>query len=32
MTFKTIQPIGKNPVTAPRTLARSDRSGGMVKK
>src|SRR5215470_19656055 len=31
MTLRTIQPIGKNPVTAPRTVARSDISAGIVK-
>jgi hypothetical protein len=31
MTLRTIQPIGKKPVTAPSTVARNDRSAGMVK-
>ncbi len=31
MTLSTIQPIGKNPVTAPSTVARSDMAAGMVK-
>ena len=31
MTFRTIQPIGKKPVTAPSTVARSDMFAGMVK-
>ena len=31
MTLSTIQPIGKKPVTAPSTVARSDMSAGMVK-
>jgi hypothetical protein len=31
MTFSTIQPIGKNPVTAPSTVARNDMPAGMVK-
>ena len=31
MTLSTIQPIGKKPVTAPRTVARSDMSAGIVK-
>ena len=31
MTFRTIQPIGKKPVTAPSTVARSDIPAGMVK-
>src|ERR1700730_14875560 len=31
MTLSTIQPIGKNPVTAPRTVARNDMPAGMVK-
>ena len=31
MTLSTIQPIGKNPVTAPSTVARSDMPAGMVK-
>ena len=29
--MSTIQPIGKNPVTAPSTVARSDMAAGMVK-
>ena len=32
MTLSTIQPMGKKPVTAPSTLARSDMLAGMVKK
>ena len=32
MTLSTIQPIGKKPVTAPRTVARSDMLAGMVKR
>src|SRR5262245_61023594 len=31
MTLSTIQPIGKKPVTAPSTVARSDRFAGSVK-
>ncbi len=31
MTLRTIQPIGKKPVTAPSTVARSDMSAGNVK-
>ena len=31
MTLSTIQPIGKNPVTMPRTEARIDMPAGMVK-
>ncbi len=31
MTLSTIQPIGKKPVTAPSTVARSDMSAGIVK-
>ena len=31
MTLSTIQPIGKKPVTAPSTVARSDMSAGMPK-
>ncbi len=31
MTLSTIQPIGKKPVTAPSTVARSDMPAGMVK-
>jgi hypothetical protein len=29
--LSTIQPIGKNPVTAPSTVARNDMPAGMVK-
>jgi hypothetical protein len=32
MTLRTIQPIGKNPVTAPSTVARKDIPPGMVKR
>ena len=31
MTFKTIQPIGKNPATTPSKLARIDMPAGIVK-
>ena len=31
MTLRTIQPIGKKPVTAPSTVARRDISAGIVK-
>ncbi len=31
MTLRTIQPIGKKPVTAPSTVARNDMPAGMVK-
>ncbi len=31
ITFNTIQPIGKKPVTAPSTVARNDMPAGMVK-
>src|SRR6516164_3747452 len=31
MTLRTIQPIGKKPVTAPNIVARNDMSAGMVK-
>jgi hypothetical protein len=31
MTFRTIQPIGKKPVTAPSTVERKARPAGMVK-
>ena len=32
MTLSTIQPIGKNPVTAPKTVARSAMPDGMVNR
>ena len=31
MTLSTIQPMGKNPMTAPSTVARSEKPTGMVK-
>jgi hypothetical protein len=31
ITLRTIQPIGKKPVTAPSTVARNDMSAGIVK-